>query len=284
MITHAGDTSNLILDPDLDSYYLMDVVLLALPQTEDRLADALHQGRNFLEAPQRTEQGRIGLAVTAAMLQQADLDRVLLSSQTALLEDPNFYGAQNSLTSQLPPALESYQKAATHFTGLTSQLAQPGGAPVDWEEYFKAGTAARHASFAYWGVAASQLNALLETRIADYAHRRTLALLLSGLALLIAGLLSYALAGSITAPLQGLVESLGPGGTLLGVCVERIAAASRDKFADPEESLIICEELQSHATSMRQAVEQLTAHVRGAGSAALSGNAVGAKSQAAYTR
>ncbi|MCS6984113.1 MAG: hypothetical protein NZM25_03155, partial [Leptospiraceae bacterium] len=32
MITHAGDTSNLILDPDLDTYYLMDVTLLALPQ------------------------------------------------------------------------------------------------------------------------------------------------------------------------------------------------------------------------------------------------------------
>ena len=31
MITHAGDLSNLILDPDLDSYYLMDVTLLALP-------------------------------------------------------------------------------------------------------------------------------------------------------------------------------------------------------------------------------------------------------------
>ena len=37
MITHAGDTSNLILDPDLDSYYLMDVTLLALPQTQDRI-------------------------------------------------------------------------------------------------------------------------------------------------------------------------------------------------------------------------------------------------------
>jgi methyl-accepting chemotaxis protein len=30
LIAHAGDTSNLILDPDLDSYYLMDVTLLAL--------------------------------------------------------------------------------------------------------------------------------------------------------------------------------------------------------------------------------------------------------------
>src|SRR5262245_39438546 len=38
MITHAGDTSNLILDPDLDSYYTMDATLGAIPQTQDRLA------------------------------------------------------------------------------------------------------------------------------------------------------------------------------------------------------------------------------------------------------
>jgi methyl-accepting chemotaxis protein len=32
-VTQAGDASNLILDPDLDSYYMMDITLLALPQT-----------------------------------------------------------------------------------------------------------------------------------------------------------------------------------------------------------------------------------------------------------
>ena len=32
LITQVGDTSNLILDPDLDSYYVMDSVLLKLPE------------------------------------------------------------------------------------------------------------------------------------------------------------------------------------------------------------------------------------------------------------
>lgn len=35
-IVHAGDKSNLILDPDLDSYYLMDAALVAIPQALDR--------------------------------------------------------------------------------------------------------------------------------------------------------------------------------------------------------------------------------------------------------
>jgi signal transduction histidine kinase/FixJ family two-component response regulator len=40
MMAHAGDTSNLILDPDLDSYYLMDAVVLRLPALSRHLAAA----------------------------------------------------------------------------------------------------------------------------------------------------------------------------------------------------------------------------------------------------
>ncbi|MGL5033742.1 MAG: hypothetical protein ACRC6M_08075, partial [Microcystaceae cyanobacterium] len=35
----VGDRSNLILDPDLDSYYLMDAVLLTIPRIETNLAE-----------------------------------------------------------------------------------------------------------------------------------------------------------------------------------------------------------------------------------------------------
>jgi|CXWL01.1.fsa_nt_gi signal transduction histidine kinase len=37
LITQVGDKSNLILDPDLDSYYLMSMVLLELPETQSLL-------------------------------------------------------------------------------------------------------------------------------------------------------------------------------------------------------------------------------------------------------
>ncbi|MEI9895690.1 MAG: hypothetical protein WDN28_17830 [Chthoniobacter sp.] len=56
MITHAGDTSNLILDPDLDSYYLMDATLLALPQTQDRIAAVMASGEAVLKQPYITPQ------------------------------------------------------------------------------------------------------------------------------------------------------------------------------------------------------------------------------------
>lgn len=61
MITHAGDTSNLILDPDLDSYYLMDVTLIAMPQMQDRIARIGVDMRAHFGAVELTQEQRIAL-------------------------------------------------------------------------------------------------------------------------------------------------------------------------------------------------------------------------------
>ena len=71
MITHAGDLSNLILDPDLDSYYLMDVTLGALPQTQDRLAVLTSYGEELLRKKTASKSELTQLAVHAALLKES---------------------------------------------------------------------------------------------------------------------------------------------------------------------------------------------------------------------
>src|SRR6185369_15080589 len=93
MITHSGDTSNLILDPDLDSYYLMDVTLIALPQAQDRIAAVMSAAEPLIKKKAFTNKDRVQLSIHAAMLKEADLDHVNASAQTSLNEDVNFYGS-----------------------------------------------------------------------------------------------------------------------------------------------------------------------------------------------
>ena len=114
MTAHAGDTSNLILDPDLDSYYAMDMTLLALPQTQERTAALLvwlqqAQGRRLTSADRRQ------LAVAAAFLREADRDRVAADAATSLNEDAQFHGASESLARSLPPAVATYTGTTTAF-------------------------------------------------------------------------------------------------------------------------------------------------------------------------
>ncbi|MBF0564805.1 MAG: methyl-accepting chemotaxis protein [Nitrospirae bacterium] len=51
LYTHVGDTSNLILDPDLDTFYLMDAIVVKLPEIADLLATVQDLAANSSPGP-----------------------------------------------------------------------------------------------------------------------------------------------------------------------------------------------------------------------------------------
>jgi methyl-accepting chemotaxis protein len=262
MITHSGDTSNLILDPDLDSYYLMDVTLLALPQLQERTGKMMNLVGDILTRGAPTAEERTEIAVQAALL-ETDLERAIASTQTSLNEDANFYGVSPTLKGQLEPSLAEYKKAAATFIGLTRKAAGTSSDEVVPQAYVTAGLAAHAASFKFWDVAENELDKLLATRVGSYTNRRTMSLSLAGLAIAIATGLACLTSLSITRPLNKLVRTLGPGASLLQVSVQRIADASKSRTASPEQAELICEELNAHADDMRSTVGELESLVRG---------------------
>jgi C4-dicarboxylate-specific signal transduction histidine kinase len=208
MIIHSGDNSNLILDPDLDSYYVMDATLLALPATQDRLAAVMAHAEADLQQPTISPQERQQLAIHAALLEESDLDRIKGSLQTALNEDQNFYGVSPTLQVRLPLALEEYVVSAKAMIALTRQLASEETVRVAADEYRAVGQRARAASFRLWTVAAEELDALLRTRIETYQFRRAKSLVVAFLALCAAiGFVTF-ITRSISGPLRKQAEEL----------------------------------------------------------------------------
>ena len=202
MITHAGDMSNLILDPDLDSYYLMDATLLALPQTQDRLAEVMAHGEAVLNQTTLSNKERQQFAIYARLLKEADLDRIRGSVQTALNEDPNFYGISPTLQSRVPPALRQYIEDTEKFLDLTNRIVTSPNIDVTTSEYLKAGSAASDASFKLWRIADEEVDTLLQIRIESYQARRARSLLVAGCALMAAvGFVTF-ITRSISGPLR----------------------------------------------------------------------------------
>jgi PAS domain S-box-containing protein len=230
MITHSGDTSNLILDPDLDSYYLMDTTLLALPQAQDRLANVMATGDAVLRRGQVTFQDRQEFATYASLLRQQDLDRITLSLQTSLREDQNFYGINSSLQERIPPALQEYIEAMDRFIRLTQRFVYLEGVDVTAEEYLAAGAKARNASFNLWRIADEEVDRLLQIRIVAYQHRRAKSLLVAAGALLAAiGFVTF-ITRSISGPLRQQADELREANEALQVEIaerKRIEAALR---------------------------------------------------------
>ncbi len=113
IIKHVGDTSGLILDPDLDSYYLVDMSLGALPQTQERLAVIEALGReaaHIVIGKGLNESLKMRLAIECAKLQEADVEHIQGGVQTVLSEDSNFYGISPSLQANLPGASAEYAR------------------------------------------------------------------------------------------------------------------------------------------------------------------------------
>lgn len=208
MIAHAGDISNLILDPDLDSYYVMDVTLLAVPQNLNRLGDLK---RNLLMLPQDfsqlSEAQRIELAIQARLLKEADADRIAGSIATAINEDPNFYGATTGFKDNLEAALAAYSSSSQALVAaLQSVSAQQG--QFSNAQLLKLTEQNAVASAALFEVAVDALDVLLAKRIDSFETRETFQMVISALASLLALILFFLATQSIVVPIRRIEETM----------------------------------------------------------------------------
>ena len=146
LIVHVGDYSNLILDPDLDTYYLMDVALLALPDSIGRL--------NAEVSAEKADDAE--RAIFLRLHSDIDLARIELSSRTALDEDRNFLGTDAALQSMFPGALEKY-------LATSRRLHEPGAGTGS--VYERSVEACIRSSLEYWVATADSLERLLRTRV-----------------------------------------------------------------------------------------------------------------------
>jgi hypothetical protein len=242
MIAHAGDLSNLILDTDLDSYYLVDITLSTLPQTQQRLGDAIQQVGGWLQDGQ-TGSNRTQIAIIAAMLQQDDQDRITGDAQTSLSEDKNFYGISETLQKNLPPAIEQYAAANQAFIGLLNRLI--AGQPVSGAEFEAAGWNARAASFHLEDVGIAELDRLLEIRIASLWHQELLSLGVLGAVMCLVAVVIWRVVKKINALLLALSHELDGVSTQVGASAAHVSGASQSLAEGAGEQAASLEETSS---------------------------------------
>lgn len=207
MIAHAGDTSNLILDPDLDSYYLMDVTLLALPQTMDRLSvigatlgEQLGSGIS-LDTAQMKE-----AAVFARMLSEADIGRVMADMDVTFKEDANFYGISETLKPTIEPLLATYKETNEKLASEVSSISD--GAAIGQGDLLDEWQAATLAAYEFWNGGFQELDRLLEIRIASYRAQQMKVLLISAIGIAISLLVFFVVSRSLTRPLANLTTAM----------------------------------------------------------------------------
>jgi HAMP domain-containing protein/HPt (histidine-containing phosphotransfer) domain-containing protein/two-component sensor histidine kinase len=198
MITHAGDISNLILDPDLDSYYLMDVTLLALPQMEERIQEIELKVDGAKSGQRWGQEERVALGALAAFLQNADWDRVAASTNTAINEDQNFHGVSPTLEPAMAPHVKKGALFTTRVVADLRALSVSESATGSETAGLRSNLEALDdAIYAFHRDALDEQDRLLRKRISDFEKSLYLGFLLAAAALLISVLLAWALGANI---------------------------------------------------------------------------------------
>ncbi len=205
LITRVGDTSNLILDPDLDSYYLMDVVLVALPQAQQRVGEILLFCQSLTSQTQLTNEERVKLEISASLLRQADLDRIVQGVATSFREDKNFYGVSPSLQKNMSSVLSLYQPAVTKFSDRLIQLARTNKGDIPKQDFFEFGEEVLRNGSELERVGSKELDTLLEKRIQYHQNKRFIYLVLSLTALIISSFFVFQVSREITVRLAQAV-------------------------------------------------------------------------------
>ncbi|MGH8311104.1 MAG: methyl-accepting chemotaxis protein, partial [Steroidobacteraceae bacterium] len=241
MIAHLGDTSNLILDPDLDSYYTMDVTLLALPQTQDRISTIVAFAQELAARGSATGDERTRLMLMAALLKESDLARVRADADVALNEDANFQGVSESLQKNLPAAIASYAQA----TGALIDTIESARGGTGFATIVTTGQAARDASFAAWRVAVDELDVLLHARGDRLEAARLWAVSLSVLAWLATQLIVFVISRSINRPLANASSEIGSHASGIASAAQQVSSSAQS--------------LSDGATQQAAALEQTSA-------------------------
>ena len=94
------------------------------------------------------------------------------------------------------------------------------------EEFVAVVTANRHASFAFWSTASSELDVLLDTRINHLKWSRLIALGLTGVSLALTGLFVFIVTRSITGPLKQTSDALQAGAGQVASAAAQMARSS----------------------------------------------------------
>ncbi len=224
LISHVGDSSNLILDPDLDSYYMMDAVLLKLPEAQDLLARTRFMVHGILKRGSITPDEKAQIIVLTG----------LIRSNAEGLRRGLDVGIENNQIGNVKPLLsapfEGLALATSQLTDLLNKrlIAAPA-IELPREDFDAAIRQVLNRSYDYWDRSVLELDHIIQARIDRYQRQKLQVGIFSAAMLLV---VAYLLLGFYSAVMRTVSSLAGAARRMVGGEMEtNIHVATRDEMA-----------------------------------------------------
>jgi methyl-accepting chemotaxis protein len=203
LIKYIGNKSNLILDPDLDSYYLMDISLLIMPVMQMELNDLMLKSSLIGLRDSLTKQDILSLVYISGSIQDDYRKRISSALDVAITEDKNYYEQSSSLQKELPEAHSKYEKELDLFFEILDILINEQS-KINFDKLLTSTESVMDSGSIFWSKVFDELDILLEQRIDDHRYKRLISVMISAIALIFAVVMVLYISRSITQPLKAL--------------------------------------------------------------------------------
>jgi len=200
-ITRVQDGSNLTLDPDLDSYYVQDLITVKLPATEAAALKVLDVAEQIIASGQASTEQTIGFVSLKGELSGA-LAGVETDVSSAIRGN-----ATGSTKAALGPSYQAFVAARDGLMTTLTAMADTGTRP-DAAALRSAGAALHAAGRALSAAGTDELNHLLAVRIDGFKSTLYTDLAIALVVLLGSFLFSWRLGRSIGNPIQDIADAL----------------------------------------------------------------------------
>jgi len=176
LITQVGNNSNLILDPDIDSYYLMNSVITTLPLTTEYFSQLRTYGVAAIAQGALSDSDQTRLTILAGLAASA-LEANMRSYRYT-------FDFNSTVAAQLSPESDANYAALSALLDLIRQTFDDLPASnLSAAEYLDQSTRAIDGSFALYSQVAAELDRLLDIRISSMVNNRAVILSITALTL-----------------------------------------------------------------------------------------------------
>jgi methyl-accepting chemotaxis protein len=226
LMSQVGDSSNLILDPDLDTYYAMDALLINFSSLSNGVAQTAERAL-ALSGKKKLSSEEAGSVITDLALVQADLDKVRNDLTVAV---------KNNASGSLAPLVEgptaNAKSAVDNLLALVSaKVVKAGHVSASDAELRSAKLGTLSALHQAWERYLDAEAVMLQDRINALQSRMWTAVAVVSVVLGLALLLAYGIATSITRPVSSISSELARASNQVAEGAVQ-ASASSQQMAD----------------------------------------------------
>ncbi len=195
-MVNIGDASNLILDPELDTFYLVDALVIKLPE----LHIEMEAVRNLMR--KRAAGGNRAVPLVDVMLH---LDRVKEKLKGSRISLETAFSANAALQSQLAPGLRRLESEAQAFIAVAESEAKKQS--VNIESVISQADSFQATWQNLYAATAPELKKLLEKRVSAISTEMYMNMTVVLICGLIALVLAFMVYRSITGPINQAVQT-----------------------------------------------------------------------------